>query len=254
MLLLQPFRRVFRVAAAFAGSVLVAGCAFAQAPESSSDSSIAPAPGVIEGKPSDAKTDEPDRRILGVLPNYRTVNPMAVYAPITTRQKFSIALRDSFDWPNYIVSAGFAGLYQLEDSHPSFGQGLKGYAHRYWTSYVDQSMGNLMAEAVMPAMLHEDPRYFRKAEGTVKSRLFYSLTRVLVTRTDAGGRRFNFSEIVGNGVMASVGNAYYPDERGFADTMNRLSLQVGTDALSNVLKEFWPDIKRHLHHDSAQPH
>ncbi len=250
---------------ALAATMLLPG-AFAQQPAepppqaspnpAASSSPAAPSavdPGKFEEKPAPGTQDEPvDRRILGVLPNYRTANPMAVYEPLTTKQKFSIALKDSFDWPNYLVAGAFAGFYQLEDSNPSFGQGLRGYAHRYWTSYIDQSMGNLMTEAVMPTLLREDPRYFRKAQGSKKSRLGYALTRVMITRTDAGGSRFNFSEWIGNGVMASVGNAYYPDARGFSDTMQRLYMEVGTDALSNVLKEFWPDIKHHFHHPESE--
>jgi hypothetical protein len=208
-----------------------------------------PAPGTDGGvqRPVEQKKDDLDHRILGVLPNYRTANPMAVYQPITPRQKFAIAIKDSFDWPNYLVAGAFAGLYQLEDQNPAFGQGLKGYAHRYWTSYVDQSMGNVMVEGVMATVLHEDPRYFRKVTGSAWSRTGYALTRVLVTRTDRGATRFNFSEVIGNGVTASLANAYYPDNRGLRDTTQRLGVQIATDSLSNVLKEFWPDIKRWLH-------
>jgi hypothetical protein len=195
--------------------------------------------------PGAADSSNPaDHRILGVLPNYRTANPMDVYQPLTTRQKFTIAVKDSFDWPNYLVSGLSAGVYQIQNQNPSFGQGVKGYAHRYWTSYIDQSMGNLMTEAVMPTLLREDPRYFRKVTGSGKNRLFYALTRVVVTRTDAGGPRFNFSEVIGNGVMASVGNAYYPDNRGVSPTAQRMGTQIATDSFSNVLKEFWPDVKR----------
>lgn len=213
-------------------------------PAASAGSTAAPAtPGVIHGP---AEKQEVDRRILDVLPNYRTVNPMDVYEPLTTRQKFTIAMKYTFDWPNYIVSGAFAGLYQFQNENPSFGQGLKGYAHRYGTSYIDQSIENLMTEAALPALLHEDPRYFRKVNGSSKSRTWYALTRVLVTRTDADGRRFNFSEVLGTGVMASVGNAYYPENRGAVDTLERMSMQIGADSLSNVLKEFWPDVKRRL--------
>jgi|ERR1051326_8164422 hypothetical protein len=204
----------------------------------------APDPAAPIVRAPDKTQEKVDHRILGVLPNYRTANPLDVYQPITTKQKFTIAMKDSFDWPNFMVSGVFAGLYQLQNQNPSFGQGIKGYAHRYWTSYIDQSMGNLMTEAVMPTLLHEDPRYFRKVTGSTKNRLGYALTRVLITKTDAGGTRFNFSEVIGNGVMASLGNAYYPANRGFSDTMKRLGLQVATDSFSNVLKEFWPDVKR----------
>jgi hypothetical protein len=104
-------------------------------------------------------------------------------------------------------------------------------------------MGNFMTEAIFPTLLHEDPRYFRKVHGTFGSRLGYAVARVVVTRTDSGGSRFNFSEWLGNGTVASIGNGYYADERGFDNTMQRMFTQVGTDAISDVLKEFWPDIK-----------
>lgn len=250
MIVFNAWRRAIFFGALAFGSLPLTGICFGQ---EVSDASAVPAASPAPATPgatrsADAKQEAVDHRILGVLPNYRTANPMDVYEPLTTRQKFNIALKDSFDWPNYLVSGAFAGLYQLQNENPSFGQGMKGYVHRYWTSYIDQSMGNLMTEAVMPTLLHEDPRYFRKVTGSVKGRIGYALTRVLVTHTDSNGTRFNFSEVVGNGVMATLGNAYYPDNRGVPETVERMGLQVGTDALSNVLKEFWPDIKRHFLH------
>lgn len=245
-------RALLRITAVALAVLPLAYPSFAQqSGESASTGVPAAEPGSPVERTTDKTQEQLDRRILGVLPNYRTANPLDVYQPLTTRQKFSIATKDSFDWPNFLVSGAFAGLYQLQNENPSFGQGLKGYAHRYWTAYIDQSMGNLMTEAVMPTLLHEDPRYFRKVSGPKWHRLGYSLTRVLVTRTDSGGTRFNFSEVIGNGVMASLGNAYYPANRGFTDTMERMGMQVGTDALSNVLKEFWPDVKKHFLHKNA---
>ncbi|MGA2184466.1 MAG: hypothetical protein ABSH47_15700 [Bryobacteraceae bacterium] len=206
-----------------------------------------------QSAPPGDKDQPPDKRIFGVLPNYRTAENASQYQPLTAHQKFTIAVKDSFDWPVYFVSAGFAGLYQLEDQSPSFGEGLKGYAHRYVTSYGDQVIGNMMTEAIMPTLLREDPRYFRKAEGSTWRRAGYAASRILVTRTDSGGSRFNFSEVVGNGITAAIGNAYYPDDRGAVDTIQRLYTQLATDAFSNVLKEFWPDIKRRwfTHHDNG---
>jgi len=193
---------------------------------------------------SEPQKAQPDNRIFGVLPNYRTADSSQEFVPLTSKRKFTIAFKDSFDWPVYFVSGAFAALYQLEDSNPSFGQGLKGYARRYGTSYADQVVGNMMTEAIMPTLLREDPRYFRRAEGSTMRRTGYALTRIFVTHTDKGGQRFNFSEILGNGATASISNAYYPDNRGFSDTMQRFTTQLATDAFSNVLKEFWPDIKR----------
>jgi hypothetical protein len=189
-----------------------------------------------------------DKRIFGVLPNYRTVNGTAGVEPITARQKFHIAMKDSFDWPGYLVGGAFAALYQLEDSNPGFGQGLKGYGHRYVTAYADQVSGNMMTEGILPSLLHEDPRYFRRGEGTTRSRFGYSATRIFVTRTDAGKWRFNTSEVLGNAITASLANAYYPDNRSLSDTTQRLYTQLATDCFSNIVKEFWPDIKRHVLH------
>jgi hypothetical protein len=194
---------------------------------------------------------EQDKHIFGVLPNYRTTEGSIPFKPITTKQKFTIATKDTLDFPSYGLAGFFAGVSQFNNSNPSFGQGLRGYAHRYITGVADQDMGNFMTEAIMPSLLHEDPRYFRKAHGSFKSRLGYAATRVLITRTDSGGSRFNFSEFVGNGTVASIGNAYYPDSRGFSPTMQRMFTQIGTDAISGVLKEFWPDVKRKLHKQSS---
>jgi hypothetical protein len=192
----------------------------------------------------------PDKRVLGVLPNYRTINETGVYQPIDAKHKMIIASKDSFDYPLVGVAAAFAGLSQLENSDQSFGQGTKGYAHRLWTNYVDQAVGNMFSEGIMPALLHEDPRYRRigASRGSVKYRTWYALTRVMVTRTDSGGTRFNFSEWSGNAIGVAISNSYHPDGRDVEDNVTKLLTQVATDAISQVLKEFWPDIKHKLFH------
>jgi hypothetical protein len=194
----------------------------------------------VPGQPGEVQ----DKRVFGVLPNYRTADGTLPFHPITTRQKFNIAVKDTFDYPSYLLAGAFAGISQLDDSNPSFGQGVKGYAKRYGASVADQDLGNFMTEAFMPTLLHQDPRYFRKVTGSFRSRLLYAATRVAVVKTDNGNWTFNASEFLGNGIVASLGNAYYPDSVGFSPTMQRMFTQIGTDALSQVLKEFWPDIKR----------
>jgi hypothetical protein len=186
----------------------------------------------------------PDKRVLGVLPNYRTANESAVYTPISLRQKFVIASKDSFDYPLVFLAGALAGVGQLSDQNPAFGQGVAGYARRLGTAYGDQAIGNMMTEGIFPAFLREDPRYFRRGYGSKRSRAFYALTRVLVTRTDAGGTRFNFSEVLGNATGVAISNAYYPEGRTVVNNVAKLGEQIGTDAISQVLKEFWPDIKR----------
>jgi hypothetical protein len=190
----------------------------------------------------------PDKRIFGVLPNYRTANGSAPYAPITAKQKFTIAFKDSFDYPVYLTSAGFAGLYQLDDQNPSYRQGLKGYAKRLGSSYADQAIGNVMTEGLVPAVIHQDPRYFRLGPvRTKKYRTAYALRGVMAARNDNGKWAFNYSEWVGNAAAVAISNLYYPDDtRDALDNTEKLLVQVATDAFSNVLKEFWPDIKQKM--------
>jgi hypothetical protein len=196
-----------------------------------------------------------DKRVLGVLPNYRTAEMTADYHPISNKYKLKIALKDTFDYPLIGVGAAYALLYQAENSHPQFGQGVEGYAKRFGTAYTDQVVGNMLTEGILPILFKEDPRYFRKAQGSARSRLGYAFSRIVVTRTNTGANTFNFAEIVGNGIAAGVGLSYYQDDRDVHDVLQNWGTQLATDAFSQVLKEFWPDIKRryfrkHAHADA----
>ena len=209
-----------------------------------------PEDNVIENPASssapNSNTPAEDKRVFGVIPNNRTTEGSLPFAPITAKRKMTIAFKDSFDWPVYITSGLFASLYQLEDQNPSFGQGMSGYAKRYAASYGDQMIGNMMTEGIVPSLFHEDPRYFRIGEGKKKSRLAGALEQIFVVRTDSGGRTFNFSEWGGNAAAVAVSNAWYPDTRTASENVEKLLMQCATDAFSNVLKEFWPDVKRHF--------
>ena len=186
----------------------------------------------------------PNSRVLGILPNYRTADDNGTFEPLTARRKFYIGYKDSTDYPIFVVAAGLAGLAQMTDQHAAFGQGLKGYTKRLGGSVGDQLIGNFLTESLMPTLLHEDPRYFRRGRGGVWSRIGYSASRILIARNDQGNWTFNFAEVGGNAVGAAIGNAYYPGERRLGDNVERFSSQMATDAFSQVLKEFWPDIKR----------
>lgn len=187
-----------------------------------------------------------DKRAYGVLPNYRTAEASSPFTPLTSKQKLTIAAKDSFDGAVYPTAAIFSVIYQAENDNPSFGQGMKGYAKRVGAAFGDQMLGNMMTEGVMPSILREDPRYFRIAEGSKKRRLWYAATRIFVTPTDHNNKTFNFAEWSGNSVAVAFSNLYYRDGRDWNDNVEKLLIQCGTDALSNVLKEFWPDVKRAL--------
>lgn len=202
------------------------------------------APAVVQP----AQLPHEDKRLLGVLPNYRTVPSRdRSIPPLTAKQKFTIATKDSFDPPGYGLAAFYAGLNQWTDQYHSWGQGVKGFAKRYAGGFADQAISNYLTEGALPALLHEDPRYFRSHTGSAWRRAGYAATRVLVIRTDSGKDTFNFSEILGTAGAVGISNLYYPaDDRSFKQNAGKFVFQVGTDAGFNVFKEFWPEIKHKL--------
>ncbi len=225
--------------------------ALPQQPQPAANPDPPPAPAGSEAAP--VIQAPPDKRVFGVLPNYRTANMTAEYHPITPKQKMTIALKDSFDYPLIGLGAAYAGLYQLDDSHPQFGQGFKGYLRRFGTSYCDQVVGNMLTEGLLPIAFHEDPRYFRLGEGKKWHRTGYALTRIFVTKTDTGARSVNYAELVGNGTATLIGWSYYTDTRDAPDFFQAWGTQLATDAISQVLKEFWPDVKRRYFHHHPKP-
>ena len=185
-----------------------------------------------------------DKRILWIIPNYRTSPSLHPYEPLPTSQKFKLARQDSFDQGTIALAALFAGQSLLTNSDPSFGHGVRGYAHYLGTAYGDLLIGDFMTEAIYPTMLHQDPRYFRRGTGSGWSRLGYAAGQIFWTHTDSGGTQFNYSEIAGNSTAVAISTAYYPGNRDAADAISKLGSQIGVDMAANILKEFWPDLNR----------
>jgi hypothetical protein len=191
------------------------------------------------------KSGEPaEKRLFGIIPNYRTSPSLVPYEPLSAGKKFKLAAQDSFDRGTFLLAAAFAGEGQLTNANPSFGQGVKGYAHYFVTSYADWAIGDYMTEAIFPVMLHQDPRYFRKGTGSGFHRLTYAMAQIFWTHTDSGGHMFNFSEIGGNAAASAISQAYYPDDRNAASAGSKLAIQIGVDMASNIMKEFYPDLRR----------
>jgi hypothetical protein len=193
----------------------------------------------------DATAAEDDGRIFGIIPDNKVPVPGAFSKALTSREKYRLAFRETAD-PFTFVLAGFtASVSQWRNTSAEFGQGGAGYAKRFGAAYADQAIGNYVTEAILPSLLKQDPRYFRKGTGTKWRRLEYAVTRVGVTRTDSGKAEFNYSEIAGNAAATGIGNLYYPtSERSARETGERFGVQVMSDGAFNVLLEFWPDVRR----------
>jgi hypothetical protein len=192
----------------------------------------------------DAQSEPAPKRILGVVPNYRSSASLEQYTPITPREKFAIAREDSFDRGTVILGVLLGGEAQLTNSTPSFGHGVPASAKYFAASYSDFVMGNYMTEAIFPTLLHQDPRYFRRGTGNVWSRLGSAAGQVFWTRADSGRMQLNVSEIAGASTSVAISNAYYRDNRNASDAAARLGVQISADIVGNVLKEFSPELSR----------
>src|SRR5262249_17160352 len=202
-----------------------------------------------ELKTDPAKPDpsKPDKRLFGVLPNYRTADGSVPFSPISKRQKLSIATHDSFDWPTYIT-AGFLTAVTPGSNSREYGTGLESFANRYARWSADQIIGNMLTEGFLPVALHQDPRFFRAGTGSFSSRFFGALTQIVVARNDSGHRTFNASEFLGNAMATGISNAYSPNLNSWSQRSEKFMLMIGSDTFSNVVKEFGPDIRQHLPH------
>lgn len=195
------------------------------------------------------------KRILGIIPNYRTSPSLDDFKPLSSGEKFRIASQDAFDRGTFGLAALFGGQAQLTNANRSYGQGAAGFGRYFGSAFGDFAIGDYMTEAVFPSLLHQDPRYFRRGTGSGWSRLRYAAGQIFFTHGDSGNRQFNFSEVIGNSAAVAISNAYYADNRTASDAVSKLGMQLGVDMASNILKEFWPELQRTFlkRHREARP-
>jgi hypothetical protein len=226
------------------------------------------APSATQERPKEGKTELEretgtiNDRILTVMPNYGTVENAHALPPISSTQKFRLATAGVLDYFAFPFDGALAAIDQAKNSPASWGQGWGAYGKRYGATFADNSIGTYMTTAIFPSALHEDPRYYQLGQGSISHRAFYSLSRLVVARTDSGHSRLNFSELIGNALAAGVSNVYHaPEDRTFGRNLGTYGQLDMWDGLSNLMKEFWPDIHRKMQHkhraappaDSSQP-
>jgi len=203
--------------------------------------------------PQDKKDDfqgQQTKRMFWLVPNFAAVSAHTQLPPLSTREKFALALQDSVvDYSSYTWAGMLAGQAMALNSDPELGHGIAGYGRYYWRTFADGVSGTFFTEAIVPAITHEDPRYYTMGQGGFFRRTGYAISRAFVTQTDSGGTSFNWSEVVGNGLEAGLSNAYYPpQERGLSQTAMNFGTQMESAVLNHVFQEFWPDIRRKLLH------
>lgn len=224
------------------------------APVSSQASDPAAPPTAAEAKKKQHDQAEQDlkkqekQRLLGVMPQFTVVmNGQAV--PLSGGQKWKLALHSAVD-PFYIGWAFVigGGYGELVDSNSGYGWGPDGYIKRVGANYADNVNGALIGNALLPTLLHQDPRYFRKGSGPAFRRFLYAAESTVVCHGDNGKNQPNVSNVLGNYISGGISNLYYPaNDRGV-----KLTIENGTSvtlfgALGGQILEFGPDLARMVH-------
>lgn len=204
-----------------------------------------------EGQPVPAVKQQP-KRILGIMPNYRAVSAGALPPPPTPKQAFILATQNSFDYSAFVFVGITSLLADVSEAHPAIGEnGVPAYVGYYWRGFLDKTSGNYMVVFALPSVLHEDERYYARGEGNggILTRGVYAATRILITPDYHGKNTFNASEVFGRAIAQGISTTYYPKaDRTVGALAVKYGWAMGRDALTNVFREFWPDIAVHVLH------
>ncbi|MGA9565176.1 MAG: carboxypeptidase-like regulatory domain-containing protein [Candidatus Korobacteraceae bacterium] len=179
------------------------------------------------------------QRLVGVIPNFYATY-VSDAAPMNTKQKFGLAWKAAIDPTSFVIAGIIAGGEQADNSFPGYGQGAAGYARRFGAAYGDFFIGNYISNAILPSILKQDPRYFYKGTGTIKSRILYALEMSVMTKGDNGNWQPNYSGILGSLASGAISSLYYPEgsQHGFETTLNNTLIGIATGAGVNILQEF----------------
>ena len=182
--------------------------------------------------------EQEKQRIFGVIPNfYISYIPNA--APLTSKQKFELAWKSSIDPITFVIVGATAGIQQATNGLSGYGQGAEGYAKRYGAGYGDFLSSTFMGGAVFPSLMKQDPRYFYKGTGSVRSRILYVIATSVVCKGDNGHWQACYSGILGSLASGAISDVYHPDNnRGAAVVFENAAIGLGETAAVNLFQEF----------------
>ncbi len=183
---------------------------------------------------------EETQRLIGMFPNFFVTYEWHA-ASLSSRQKFGLAWENARDPGNLLLVGVVAGVQQAANSFPGYGQGAKGYGRRYGAGLGNLVSGTFLGGAVLPSLFHQDPRYFYKGTGSIRSRFWYATTRAVVTRGDNGRPQPNWSGMLGDVSAGALSNLYYApeDRQGASLTVENGLLGIAGDAMNGVFQEFF---------------
>lgn len=178
------------------------------------------------------------QRVLGIVPNFYS-SYIWNAAPMTRKLKFGLALRSVTDPVEFGIAGGLAGVEQWHNTFPGYGGGSEGYLKRYGAAYADIVVGRMIGSAVLPSLLHQDPRYFYKGSGSITSRAVYAIKQTVICRGDNGRSEPNYSRVFGNFAAAGISNLYRaPEDRTASLTFRNGFIITASNAAGNLVREF----------------
>lgn len=178
------------------------------------------------------------QRIGGIIPNFYSTYDWNA-PPMGAKQKFQLSFRSIIDPVSFLTVAGIAGAEQYKNVYPGFGDGIEGYGKRYGAALANHVSGNLLGRAVYPSIFHQDPRYFYKGKGSIRSRALYAISAAVITRGDDGRQKPNYSRVLGTFSAAAISNLYYPaSDRGASLVVRNGFAGMGAAVVSNLIREF----------------
>lgn len=151
---------------------------------------------------------EEKQRVLGVIPNFYVVYDKNA-VPLTTKLKYQLALKAGTDVVTIAGAAFLAGINQAADT-PDYVQGMKGYGQRFGAAYANGFSDIMIGGAILPSLLHQDPRYFYQGTGTKKSRALHAISAPFICKGDNGKWQINYSSMGGDLASGAISNLYYP--------------------------------------------
>ncbi len=197
---------------------------------------------------------EEKQRVLGVVPTFNTTYIWNAQS-LSPGQKFNLAIRSSVDPFAFVAAFLVAGLHEGLDEDPGFGWGPDGFGKRVGAAYLDEFDGEMIGNAFLPIVLHQDPRFFRLGHGTFRHRLLYAIASSYICRHDNTGKwEPNYSNVGGNIIAGAISNLYYPSQQsGWGQTLGNGLIVTTEGTAGGVFQEFWPDISRKvLHRDPTR--
>jgi hypothetical protein len=208
-----------------------------------------------DGNPIPISRQQP-QRILGIMPNFRSVSGGAVPPPPTFKTNFNIATHQALDYSTFIFLGLTSITAEATDAHPALGKGVNGFWNYTWRGFLDKTDNTYLSAWLLPSILHEDTRYYALGnEHTIPVRILYVISRQAVARTYGGRQTPNIAGLGGKVLTQYISRYYYPSSTtSFGSLATKFGYSVMRDVAFSSIREFYPDIAAHYirkHHEKV---